>query len=452
MNAMTVDKGFPPPLFYARIVDRLNSENKVAALQEISSWYSDFPAPNLVLFDEDGHVIYPKGKQELVNWGKLTKPLEDYSFIYVPPKNENKRPMGVFRPPGPPMHDALVKLRGTPTQYLLIGFPEKRGPPGDARPFIPLIGLASLVLSLLLGVGTTITVVYNSVRKGVIQADHVISELHNGNLKARFEVTRKDEFGQAMLRFNIMADEIEKLVWNLKTVDQSRTRLLQELAHDLRTPIASLKSLIETLDSRSGTLKVEVQNEMTTLALKEINYFERLVEDLLFLAQVKEPAYQPTDPLINISSILSETVDDFSVRPQKGAQKIELRTHIENPSIEMHGDAHLIRRLLRNAFENAYGFASSSVLVSLQKIPQDKIEISIEDDGPGFTPEALNAFGHRRVTRQLENKPDGRLSVGLGSVVMKTICEAYKGQIEATNRIEDSKVLGARIKITLPTG
>jgi signal transduction histidine kinase len=452
MKAITSsNKGVPPPLFFARAIDRISPQNKIDALKEISSWHDDFPTPDLILLDENGRVIYPEGKQEILNWNDIAKPHLPYEFVYVSSERTEKNPSPPFGPPRPLMPDALVKLQGTPEQYLFIRAPVMRPPNNSGGfAFFPIIVLGSLLLSLLLGVGTTIAIIYIGVKKGIVQADNVISELHNGNLKARFTITRKDEFGKAMMRFNTMAEEIEKLVLNLKAVDQARTRLLQELAHDLRTPIASLKNLLEALNLKRQNFTLELQNEMTELALKEIFYFERLVEDLLFLAQIKEPALQAQHPLVSISDVLSDTADDVFLRYQQQDKKIELKQSIEKRPLEIHGDHHLITRLFRNALENSFSFASSTVSLSTKINNEESVEILIEDDGPGFSNEALATFGTRKITRKLESKSGGRLSVGLGSVVMKTIVETFGGEIKVSNRLLDNKILGARVEIILP--
>jgi len=448
MKAIVSDKGLPPPLFIARVIDKINPQNKIESLKEFSSWRDDFPTPDLILLNENGRVIYPEGGQEISNWNSLIKPNRPYEFIFI---SSNSRAFTPFGFPRPPISEALVKLQGTPEQYLFIRAPEMR-PPGNRGgfAFFPLVVLGSLLLSLLLGVGTTMAIINLGVKKGVVQADNVISELHRGNLKARFTINRRDEFGKAMMRFNTMADEIEKLFLSLKAVDQARTRLLQELAHDLRTPIASLKNLMESLNTKRQSFTIEIQNEMTELALKEINYFERLVEDLLFLSQIKEPSLQVQYPLVNISNVLLDTADDVCMRYQHQDRIIELKQRLENRSLEMHTDIHLITRLFRNTLENSFSFANLWVSISTRVTEEDKIAILIEDDGPGFSKDALATFGTRKVTRKLENKPNGRLSVGLGSVVMKTIVDTLGGELRASNRLLDGKVLGAKIEIILP--
>ncbi|MBK9040137.1 MAG: hypothetical protein IPL83_13400 [Bdellovibrionales bacterium] len=459
IKLMIPSREMVPPTFIAKIIDRINPLNKVDAIKELPSWQGDMPGPQLVLLNENGDVLYPDGYQRDFNWQETIKPEQVYDFTYIGKENERRSSPSMFLTgiplpgmgPGGPreMQSALVRLSGSSPQFLLINPPSF---PHEDRPaFLPFIGLASLVLSLLLGIGATIAIIYNSVNRSVIVADNVISELHNGNLKARFPIGRKDEFGQAMMRFNFMADEIEKLVTNLRNVEQARTKLLQELAHDLRTPIASLRSLMETLDSDRSSLDPQVQQELMTLSLKEIDYFGRLVEDLLFLAQVNEPAYQRKGQSLNLSEILAEEADDCLHRYEHQGKNVVLDEDIKDKNICLVGDSALIRRLFRNALENAFSFSKFKVSVMAELSDSGRVHITIEDDGPGFSQDSLNSFGYRRVTRKVDNKPNGRLSVGLGSVVMKTICDAHRGTIEVSNAIDsENQIMGAKINISLP--
>lgn len=451
-----------PPIFMARVIDRINPKDKIKAIEEFTSWRNEGPGPQLVLINESGEVLFPKDYPIDFNWGQVQKPLKPYDYTSIEKKAPDDKPPGPFFMPGPPgpnpgepRKNTLIRLADEKPLYLLIPPP---GPPGPGMgkdphmhsPLFPFIGLVSLLVSLFLGVGVTISIIYYSVKKNVTVIDDVILELKNGNLKARLPIQRKDEFGQAMQRFNYMADEIEKLVNGLKTVEQARTKLLQELAHDLRTPIASLKNLIETLDSAKNKLDPHVQKELMSLSLKEIDYFERLVEDLLFLAQVREPAYQAQQNKVATTDILTEECDDCLLRYEHQGKQIKLEHNLDTNSSTIHGDSYLIRRLIRNVLENAFSFAQNKIKVTVAT-DTTKLTIKIEDDGPGFSKEGLESFGQRRVTRKLDSKPDGRLSVGLGSVVMKAIAEVHRGKVIAQNHKDRAdKILGAVVTIELP--
>jgi signal transduction histidine kinase len=449
-----------PPVFIAKIIDRVNPTNKVEALREFTSWHADNHGPNLVLLDALGTVLYPNDADVIFDWNSIVKPSETYGFVILPDlKSDHPKHFSWFGLMGPPrMHPGpgggapvLIRLNGEPATYLYIA-PPKGPPPGERPGLPPYIGLISMIVSLLMGVGTAIFLIYYSVSKNIRLADTVLSELQNGNLKARFPVHRKDEFGQAMMRFNRMADEIENLVEHLRTVELARTKLLQELAHDLRTPIASLKSLLETLHLKRTQIQASVQEELMALSLKEVEYFERLVEDLLLLAQVSEPKYDARVENVSLRELVTEEAEDCAFRYQQFGKAVSFQGPKMVDDFKIAGDSHLLQRLIRNALENAFSFARGSVEVSIRKLETDRIEITIVDDGSGFSAEALHAYGERRLSRKIERSSDGRLSVGLGSVVMKAICRVHRGEIQVSNRMgTQGEILGAVVKITLPT-
>ena len=174
-------------------------------------------------------------------------------------------------------------------------------------------------------------ILFRSLRESVVLADSVLADLQGGNLKARFPVRSKDEIGRVMSRFNRMADEIERLVEQIRGVEKSRMALLQELAHDLRTPVASLKNLLETLDAyqlseakKSGE-KDPVGVELVTLAIKEVEYFERLVEDLLVLAQVSEPRYRSGKDQVLFNELLEDEADGVGAAHESRSKSRFLR-------------------------------------------------------------------------------------------------------------------------------
>jgi K+-sensing histidine kinase KdpD len=237
----------------------------------------------------------------------------------------------------------------------------------------------------------------------------------------------------------------------LKTSEQARTKVLQELAHDLRTPLASLRNLVDTLQSSMERLDKDTRNELLNLSTKEIDYFERLVEDLLFLAQLKEPDYVDHRSTFNLPETVLDVAEDCLFMSSQKGKKLELVENLKDQKQDFAGDQHPIKRLVRNAVENACSFARSKVTVTLENADNRMIRLIIADDGPGFKADDLNSFGQRNISRKLNTDVNGRVSLGLGSVVIKTICDVYHGNVSIQN-IKDSSgaVLGAEIRIELP--
>lgn len=475
-----------PPIFVAKIVDNLGFKSKLEAVQNLRSWQNDKMGHELLLIDQNGKVIYPLNRETslkeeiaLVDLNKLKKA---YDYFYLkgdgpkhffppmmpgmgggpmPPPDGGPRGPGGPEGPGmpPPMMNRIpvILLAGEPRQYLVI-MPPQFNQLGampqmtTQEKLIPFLGIGSLVLSLLIGIGVTLFLIYISVFKKIREADDVISELQKGNLKARFKVIRKDEFGEAMLRFNKMADEIEKLVDQMKFAELARTKLLQELAHDLRTPISAMKSLLETLESKESVLNPQTKKEIIALSLRETYYFEHLIEDLLLLSQVSEPNYgSAQQENIVLKDLLQEEVDDQILRHQAEEKKVLFIKKIQDVSDSLPGNRVLLRRMLKNIFTNAVSFAQSSIQVQLVK-NKDHIEILIEDDGPGFSDEQIQSFGVRKMSRQVirEKGNSERISIGLGSVVIKKICELHRIELVVENvQSTQPNKTGARLKLIL---
>jgi signal transduction histidine kinase len=430
--------------FYARLIDRISPQDRVKGLTAIIDSNSGGAAQNsrFAIVDANGILLFPKGDTLPFEWSSVQKPDRPYDTISIQPPTQSPTRSAEAH------FQELIRFNGEPAQYLYMSR-RAFGGPGRRFSSIFLWTFGSLVVSVLLGIGFAMFILVRSLRESVDLADTVIADLQGGNLKARFPIHgNNDEIGRVMTRFNRMAGEIERLVEQIRGVEKARMTLLQELAHDLRTPVASLKNLLETLETyqlreaqKSGE-KNPVGLELVTLAVTEVEYFERLVEDLLVLAQVSEPRYQSGKDQVPFNELLEDEVDTVA-----GHHQIALNKSIPAEPIYVRGDAHLLRRMVRNGLENAVSFAKKEVSVRLEAVDARQIRLVIEDDGPGFAAEALKAYGERRISRVLGSHGTERLSVGLGSVILKTVAQVHGGAVEVGNRAGTS---GARLAILIP--
>lgn len=392
-------------------------------------------------------VVDSNGRSYIDQSVRWTK--EEFKRVIFPEEMfEASRSFDHHRPPHGPPPPTIMDHRGPPPEppetIMRVGEDKFvvikdhfRGPRPNFDTLFILLGLAILLSSAI-----SLYVLFNTFRKRAAMAENVISQLQHGNLKARFPITKVDEVGKIMLAFNKMADEIERVVHNLHDNEKTRISLLQELAHDLRTPVASLKNLVETLQSKSETMKEEVRQEFLTLSLKEIDYFESLVEDLLFLGQVLEPKYQKHSTDVYLKNIVDQQLKIVSqkypnIHVIANLQKID--------DIKILGDEQMLTRLVRNGLENAFSFATQ--VVQVDAILNNDLHIHIYDDGPGLNQEELDNFGTKRKSRKFksQNKRD-RVSIGLGSVIMFAIANIHQGSVKIQNR--ESK--GAHLTISLP--
>ena len=160
--------------------------------------------------------------------------------------------------------------------------------------------------------------------------------------------------------FNEMAREIEGLVNKVKSDESTRISTLQELTHDLRTPIASLKNLLETFKYRKEHLSINEKQELLNLSIIEVNYFERLIEDLLFLGRTYEPKYQRIEDKVIINQLIENEISVLKRFDTKTLLSLE-----DSEPIKIRCNEYMLRRMLRNLLENSIKHASNHVNIKL---------------------------------------------------------------------------------------
>jgi len=440
-----------PPIFIAKTIDLLDRKDKLVAMKKFDKLKSGLLAPDMDLLDENDTILFsdhqPSEKETLTDLHQLVKP---YDYLQLGKTINNKydyfsRHLFKFRPRRPVY---LVRLNGEPARYVKITPPEYLKEKHKSIIFF-IFSIITLLISLFVGVALAIFFIFISITKHNKIVNYVISELQKGNLKVRFPIQRMDEFGRAMLKFNHMVDELEQLILSSRHAERVRINLLQELTHDLKTPISSLKMLLETLETNEQSLDSFLKNELLALSRKEVEYFARLVDDLLLIAQMTEPKYHIRQEVIDLPQLLIENINDTTYKEvHKNDKKIIKKFSDESKFVR--GDNHLLMRAFRNTLENAVYHAREVVSIDIKIIDTHRLKVVIEDDGKGFSNEILKCFGERSSTRKVSDKADNRMSIGLGSVIIKTICELHSAKLNIKNNMNDAnQVIGASLEIEL---
>ncbi len=325
-------------------------------------------------------------------------------------------------PPGPPPGKHRIDIGGRPLPMFMI----------------PLV--LTFVIILFVITASALLVLYFLKRKAQ-KAEGVLRALKLGDLKARFPISKIDEASELMLEFNQMADEIEKLVVDLRDMDSLRRKLLQELAHDLRTPVASMKSMLESLLYQGERMNENQRKEALELTLKEVDYFYQLVEDLLFLSGVHDLKYRGKFSTVDVNDVIAHEVQVMT----EINKKVKV-SFIYDEFYFIRADHHLFQRLMKNALSNAVDNAESAVTVLVKEDADKVISIEVSNDGHGLTAEEIATFGKKRATRRINESTEGKISVGLGAVIMNKICEIHSAEMSIGNNGPDQKS-GATLKM-----
>ena len=283
-------------------------------------------------------------------------------------------------------------------------------PPGpwSQIPYYLWIGAAALAFSYIL------TLLLASPLRAL---DHAVQRFGAGDLSARAPAKRKDEFGELARSFNQMADRIETLL-------TAERRLLQDVSHELRSPLARLGFAIElarTSPDRDKALD-RIKKDTDRLGI--------LVSELLQVTRAENDPQSRNLAAIPLRELLQEVIADTAVESE--ARNVKLSLAAETP-LELNGDRELLRRAVENVLRNAIRFApeQTAVDISLRQNSNHAV-VAIRDYGPGV-PEASLANLFRPFFRVEADRNRDSGGVGLGLAIAQRAVAIHQGEIRARN-------------------
>lgn len=251
----------------------------------------------------------------------------------------------------------------------------------------------------------------------VRKLQRAVERFGRGDLSARSATRRRDELGDLGRTFDRMADRIQMLV-------DAERRLLLDISHELRSPLARLRVAVEL--ARSG------QNREAHLDRidKEAERLNSLVGGLLQVTRAEgDPESWRREP-VRLDRLLEELVDDSALEARARGSEVRL---VSAQPATIEGDAELLRRAIENVIRNAIRHApeGSAVEASLEAA-NGRAVVRIRDYGPGVPDESLprifDAF--YRVETDRDRASGG---AGLGLSIARRAVELHKGSIRARN-------------------
>ncbi|RBW69705.1 two-component sensor histidine kinase [Bacillus taeanensis] len=276
-------------------------------------------------------------------------------------------------------------------------------------------------------------------------SDHLISPLKkmevishkmmDGDFTQRIHIKTRDEIGSLSQSLNSLASSLEK-------VEQQRREFLQNVSHELRTPLSYIKGYTEAI--RDGVVvDNEDRNKYMNIIHHEVSRLQRLVNDLLDLAQLEGDSYPMKHEPLSFAQLTLDVLERYELITKQ--KNIKIQEQLDDDII-IEGEADRLEQVISNLLDNAirYTLEGKELFISLSQ-QQSSAVFTIQDLGPGISEEDLPKVVDRfyRVNKARTRKDGG---TGLGLAIVNQIVKKHRGIF----LIESEEGIGTTVTVKLP--
>ncbi|WP_425994372.1 stimulus-sensing domain-containing protein [Caulobacter sp. DWR1-3-2b1] len=256
---------------------------------------------------------------------------------------------------------------------------------------------------------------------------------------------RQDEIGD-------LSRALEEMTHSLSERMDGIERFAADVAHEIKNPLTSIRSAIETLDLVSDPA---ARARLLAILQNDVNRLDRLVTDISNASRLDAELSREAPRALDLAKLLAEVASlyEAQLRPGDAPGSVRVAVSAGEPgaAARLMARETPIGQVFRNLIDNARSFspADGEVRVVLVKA-RGRLVTTIDDDGPGIPAENLETIFERFYTSRPKGKAFGGNS-GLGLSIARQIVEAHGGELKAENRRDANGVLlGARFTVDLP--
>jgi two-component system sensor histidine kinase ChvG len=255
---------------------------------------------------------------------------------------------------------------------------------------------------------------------------------------------RRDEIGD-------LARSLESMTETLSARMDAIERFAADVSHEIKNPLTSIRSALETLDLVKDPEKRE---KLTRVLQQDVRRLDRLITDISNASRLDAELSRDRPRPVDLTALLGDIVSVYDTTSRPGEAPVRLTVAVEGAARVM-GREGPLGQVFRNLIDNARSFSPEGrdVRLTVRRTDTDAdlpLRILVEDDGPGIPPENLETVFRRFYTARPRGTAFGANS-GLGLSIVRQIVDAHGGRVTATNRTDDTgAIIGARFEVALP--
>ncbi|EPB8160752.1 sensor histidine kinase [Clostridium perfringens] len=297
-----------------------------------------------------------------------------------------------------------------------------------------------IVNKIILGIG--VLLILASTIMGFIISRSITRPINKLMTKAKYiskgEYDKKIEINTDILEINDLINSINNLSQSIKEQENIRKRLTGDISHDLKTPLTNIQSHLEAMIDGIW----EPTEERLLSVKEEAERLSSLVSDMQKLNKYDESSIKLKKDNVNISDIICFVIFQFSNLAKSKNIKIEY----EKKNINLYCDKDKITQALVNILSNAIRYSNEGSTIFIEeKLKDNKVIISIEDQGIGISEEDLK-YVFERFYRADKSRTRATGGTGIGLTIVKSIVSSHGGEVKLESKLGE----GSKFTIILP--
>jgi signal transduction histidine kinase len=278
----------------------------------------------------------------------------------------------------------------------------------------------------------------------------VADRLAEGDFSARVNISGHDEVAHLAATFDHMAERLQAAFERERALEASRRDLTAAVSHDLRTPLATTRAMIEAITDGVVIDPAEVQRYLR-LMLREVHHLSRLIDDLFELSQIESGALLLRLEAVPLAELVATTLAAYDARARDAAIALEQEV---SPGLQPAlADPSRLQRVLRNLLDNALHHTPPGGLIRVEALPstnEPSVCVRVSDSGPGVPVDererVFERFYRGERSRQRGEADPNRVGAGLGLAIADGLVRAQRGRIW----VEPNASGGAAFTFTVP--
>ncbi|HTJ81532.1 MAG TPA: ATP-binding protein [Polyangiaceae bacterium] len=327
---------------------------------------------------------------------------------------------------------ALIKDRGASGEYVVVG---RQARPSRWMFFIVPETLPWRLLAIVIVTGLVSVFLARYLTRPIQTLRGAAEKLAKGDLDVRVTGQLDGADSETLA----LGEEMDRMAERIQDLLESQRRLLRDVSHELRSPLARLNLALELVRRQSPKEATTALDRIE----REAERLSAMIGELLTLSRLESGAAIERPETVDLSELVGEIAADVGFEAEQKGASIEL--HVE-PSLDVRGNPELLRRAIENVLRNALRFTESGSRVQVE-LEGDRagLELRVRDHGPGVPEDALEQI-FKPFYRVSDDRARQTGGVGIGLAITHGAVAAHGGSIAAKN----AKGGGLLVQMRLP--